>query len=343
MDNQNLLKTKSQERLDFYKSHNKIFYQDDIKKWVVIDEELIKLILKNDQFKSLTFNLDLYEKRFSLDLFYVKKLAEFNPLQEYIHPANVLRRDLSQLMASRLDLSLTANKTMIIELVDSEFNSAKTFDVSISFFQKLVADLFSNLTLIPIDINFFKQHPAVTLVHLNSLKHIIALNDWIKEVVCSHKEIDAIYLHLSLLMLGSNTLLGALQESFVQTLLEHKDKKFSQMYWPLGVNKSSAPFTERIVYHDIKILDKNLKKGEIVRLYLEAPFLTSDSKDQKLTDLFFGFGMHQCIGKKLSGEVWQSLTEAFRQINFHGNVLSVKYNDHDVFFDTPLSLEIQLY
>jgi hypothetical protein len=103
---------------------------------------------------------------------------------------------------------------------------------------------------------------------------------------------------------------------------------------------SGLPYTERICIEESRIGNQLIKQGDWLTVYLGAfadcPFAKASNES-----IFFGAGIHLCLGKKFTEDAWKIIADELSKVECCLNVVSENYKPIDFVFHNPVSLVVR--
>ncbi len=146
-------------------------------------------------------------------------------------------------------------------------------------------------------------------------------------------------LRLSLFILGNDALAGSIGESLHRIFVANKGRRLSEIDYPETPIATSVAFVERFVGNAFKYRGVTLGKGERLRIMLQSFEYSADEADRLR---MFGAGMHVCLGRQLSLDIWTRLVERLSRIDARVEVLDYELREEDYVFTHPSKLSIAL-
>lgn len=146
-------------------------------------------------------------------------------------------------------------------------------------------------------------------------------------------------MRLSLFILGNDALAGSFGESLHRIFVANRGRKLSEINYPTTPTATSVAFVERFVGDAFEYGGVALGKGERLRFMLQSFEYSADPSDRLR---MFGAGIHVCLGRQLSLDVWSKLVEKLSRIDARVDVLDYELRDEDYVFTHPSRLSIAL-
>jgi cytochrome P450 len=107
---------------------------------------------------------------------------------------------------------------------------------------------------------------------------------------------------VALSMLGYDSIVGSLGCSLLHVLREGAGKRLCDLSFPRLLPATAVPYIERFAAKDCSLSGTSFRKGDRVRLYLDADSAAGEVRP------YFGRGRHSCLGEELSIWLWRTLT-----------------------------------
>jgi len=146
-------------------------------------------------------------------------------------------------------------------------------------------------------------------------------------------------IRLALFVLGNDALAGGFGESLCQVLRANPQLPMSEIDYPALPNETGIPFVERIVREPFELDGVAFRPGDRIRIMLQSFLYSGDVSDRARV---FGAGIHACLGRQLSLELWSAFTKALAQIPARAEILDYALRDDDYVFTYPSKLLIAL-
>jgi cytochrome P450 len=145
---------------------------------------------------------------------------------------------------------------------------------------------------------------------------------------------------LALFILGNDALAGTLGESLHQILLANRGRCLSEIDYPATPPATGVPFVERIVMEPFEYEGTPLRKGERIRILLQSFQYSGDAADRIR---IFGAGIHACLGRQLSLEIWSLITRKLSEITARAEIIdyALRYDDYVFAYPTRLSIALK--
>lgn len=253
------------------------------------------------------------------------------------------RRKIAQYMASRkLDVAAA-----IPGLVESRFGALATcnrIELVREAIEPLVKDVLCALNEI-YEIDRSVMHsPSAVFDRMMSAKRRRALDSDLAKIRESIRHARGADLteedegfSLALMILGTDALAGTLGESLHQVLTANQGLRLSEIEFPSTPTATGVPLVERVVTEPFEYEGIMLEKGARVRLMLQS-FQYSPEARMRM----FGAGIHVCLGRQMSLDVWSHITRLLSGIDARVRIVDYTLRDDDYVFTYPSNFVIEL-
>jgi cytochrome P450 len=144
---------------------------------------------------------------------------------------------------------------------------------------------------------------------------------------------------LALFILGNDALAGTLGESLHQIFRESPGRRLSEIDYPTIPNATGVPFVERLVAEPFDYEGIAFHKGERVRILLQSFQFSSQPADRIR---IFGAGIHACLGRQLSLEIWSLITRTLSEMADRVEIIEYALRDADYVFSYPSRFVVAL-
>jgi cytochrome P450 len=100
-----------------------------------------------------------------------------------------------------------------------------------------------------------------------------------------------------------------------------------------------VPFVERIVAEPFEYQGTTFRQGERIRILLQSFQYSGNPADRMR---LFGAGIHACLGRQLSLEIWSLVTNRLAKIDARVDIRDYTLRDDDYVFAYPSRFLIAL-
>jgi cytochrome P450 len=339
-----LLIHRSPEKRCFYEQASPVFWSDSLECWVASGKDIILQILKDRDFHAVNYRAETarLSQRLGVDQQATEELLDFVPLGlEGSQHAAVRKRmaiSIREMSANALDgFSDLARSRIAVA-----FDRPRTFDIVAEIFSPAVVRLMSTLGQLPVTFGNHAVSPTQIFDKTLSVNRRKAINRQISELLTLARSACPMgegALNAAMVVVGSDSLLGSIAESFVREIRRNPGVPLGEIAWSDKIPVTAVPYVERIAATDCRVGDVDIEAGQRIRLYLDA--LEADGPDGH--DFYFGSGRHVCLGKAISTQAWKILTSAFAEIRKRVEIEDVRYRRSDFLFNAPQSVEVRVH
>jgi hypothetical protein len=144
---------------------------------------------------------------------------------------------------------------------------------------------------------------------------------------------------LALAILGHDALTGSMGESLHQLFRQNPGIPLTKIDFPTVPNETGVAFAERIVEQPFDFDGTSFRLGDRIRIMLQSFAYSSDAATRTR---MFGAGLHTCLGRQLSLELWSALARRLSQIRARVDILDYRSVDEDYVSTCPSRLLIAL-
>jgi hypothetical protein len=144
---------------------------------------------------------------------------------------------------------------------------------------------------------------------------------------------------LALIIVGLDSLFGTLGESLARTFREHSGRRTGEMAFPSAPTETGVPHLERVVVEPFERAGVTFERGDRIRVLMQGFSYTKQSSDHLR---LFGLGVHACLGRQLSLDLWSRLTSRLTELNRRVEILDHVMRTEDYVFACPEKLLIRL-
>lgn len=149
---------------------------------------------------------------------------------------------------------------------------------------------------------------------------------------------EEVGLRLSLVILGSDALMGLLGTSLHAVFTDAAGRALSEAAFPETPPRTGVPYIDRIAQEPCTVEGTALAVGDQIRAQLDVLEAAADPGRRMG---FFGAGAHLCLGRALSLDLWREIGRAFSTIGARVRVVDYALRKDDVFaFPERLVLEV---
>jgi cytochrome P450 len=166
-----------------------------------------------------------------------------------------------------------------------------------------------------------------------------ALRELVRQSLTPEEGIEEEGRRLAIAILGIDSLFGTLGESLARTFRAHPGCRMGEMSFPDVPTETGVPHVERVVAEPFARDGVAFKRGDRIRILLQG-FSYSEQVSDHLR--LFGVGIHACLGRQLSLDLWSRLTAGLARLNRRVELLDHVMRSEDYVFACPEKLLIRL-
>ena len=333
---------KSEHKKETYFGHKNIWWSSELKKWMCTNPNIIKGILTDERFCVHSYQIKALEEKTHAKFSHISEIIHYFPLALEGDTHKELRKKGALSLAERINSTLDLFTTEIgakIDLIEHR-------NAEINFYSEIIEPCIKRALLHLADLDSLANESIISISQLFdqaiSIKKRIRINDQIAELLHllpDNMPADEKYFKLSIFAVGYDSLLGSFTESLVRTLLQNENKKINQISWTDELSNTGVPVIERIAVQDLELDGADIKKGQKIRLYLESAGFVS-SENSVYTQLFFGNGIHKCIGLHLSNAMWKVFVHKLSKVERYFEIKHLHYRTEDYVFNIFDEIEV---
>jgi hypothetical protein len=328
-----------------YFSEKSIWWSNTLKKWMCTNPTLITQILNDSKFGVHSYQITALAQKLNTDFSYIAKLVECFPLGFEGETHKEMRKISAQKLAERMTGTLDTFRTEIrsrIKIYTQNSNAVELYGT-------LIEPSVKRSLLYMADLESLYEYSIISISQL--FDQAISINKRLKidaqiatliKAIADNLDEEEKYFRLSAFAIGYDSILGSLTESLVRTLQQNTNKKINQIVWSEELPNTGVPVIERVAKCNIDINNATIKTGQKIRLYLEAAGY-QNSENSVYNNLFFGSGIHKCVGLHLSNAMWKVFIQELAEINRHIEIDQLHYRTEDYVFNIFDEIKVRLY
>jgi hypothetical protein len=146
-------------------------------------------------------------------------------------------------------------------------------------------------------------------------------------------------IRLALFVLGHDALAGGFGESLYQLLRANPGRPLSEIDYPAVQPETSIPFVERIVMVPFEYEGVAFSKGNRIRVMLQS---FSYSRHEIDRTRIFGAGLHACVGRQISLDLWSEFVRRLKRIATRLEIVDYALRREDYVFTYPSKLVVEV-
>lgn len=336
---------KKKDKSILYKNNKSLWWSQELNRWMCTNPDIIKSILSDANYAVHDYKIDAILERFNFELQHVSRLIAYFPIAKNGDAHKAIRK------RSALELLKTSDEAL--ETFKNTLDSKMKL-LSINQSADIVKDILkpSLIASLLVLSGIKNLAPALSFDSLSqildetmSLNKRIKINKIIAEILVSLPEDmseDDKYFRISLLALGSDSLIGTITESVAYVLAKNQDKLCSDIKWDSEIPSTGVPVIERMSIRDNVIDGVNVLSGQKVRLYLDAAGY-QHSESPTYAQIYFGAGAHTCLGMPIGKKIWDVVKSRFETVHKKLIINTVEYRTPDNVFNIYESIKVDIY
>jgi cytochrome P450 len=146
-------------------------------------------------------------------------------------------------------------------------------------------------------------------------------------------------LRLALFALGNDALVGTLGESLFRILEAHAGTPLEAIPFPDVPVETGVPFVERIAKEAVEIGGVGFSPGERVRVMMQGFAYSPDPVDR---ERIFGAGIHSCLGRQMSLELWRAIVARLSRMRVSVEIVDHALREDNFVFTCPARLGLRI-
>jgi hypothetical protein len=336
------------ERFGFFAEvqSGKLFFDRTLDCWVAADAQLCAEILQSPIVAVSDFEGGYRALAQSTGREFPNYLFAFRyiPLCHNDEAHRAARRRLAEIISRRR----AAQSTAIPKLVPHHFRRfepGRDIELMADVLEPLVNDLIELLIEVPIRHTGALATASLVFDRFLGLRKrqgieadLGALRSAIQDGLGPDAREDDVGDRLALCILGHDTLLGTLGESLHQILRRNPGARLSEIDFPTIPPETGVPVVERVVVEPAEIGGVSLPAGSRIRLFLQSLAYSRDPADRAK---IFGIGLHTCLGRQMSLDVWGRVIAHLKTLPFRPEIIRYEARNSDFSFTCPASLVVR--
>jgi hypothetical protein len=315
-----------------FKAGEDILYNQELKSWFVFKPELVIDLLRDDErlvVPDTVANIKMLEARYKRQFPNLIYAVSHIPLLLNGEVHREVRRGLAEIVSQcrpRILAALPELMNRHISTLDREVHPEWISDS----FSPLVGEVFGLMCDCPVPLPF----PKLVLTRLfDRFVSLAALGEAERQIGQLRRSLAETAPHVdeahivALLVLGRDSLLGTLGAALHTILRANEGKRFADFEFPDFPPETGVAIAERVATEDIAVGARTIAAGDRVRMYFQPISDMSSASKQAL----FGAGVHSCLGRPISLDVWRAMIETFKGFSSRLISVSCEYESNNIF------------
>jgi len=336
---------KEKDKNILYKNNKSLWWSQELNRWMCTHPDTIKLILNDANYTVHDYRIDSILERFNFELQHVAKLVAYFPIAKNGEAHKAIRKRAALEILKNSDDALVAFTCTLdskMQLLASNQSADLVKDI---LKPSLIASLLvlSGIKNLAPSISF--DSLSQILDETMSLNKRIKINQIISEIMNALPEAmseDDKYFRISLLALGSDSLIGTITESVAYILSKNQDKLCSSIEWDSEIPSTGVPVIERMSIRDNLMGGVQVLSGQRVRLYLDSAGY-QQSESPSYAQLYFATGVHTCLGMPIGRKIWDIVKSRFEKVAKKLIIQAAEYRSPDNVFNIYESIKVDIY
>lgn len=297
-----------------FKAGEDIIYNQELKSWFVFKPELVIDLLRDDErliVPDTVANIRMLETRYKRQFPHLIYAVGVIPLLLNGQVHREVRRGMAEMVLEGRARVLAAMPELMarhIAPLDRESNP----EWIESRLSPLVSEVFGLICNCPEPLPF----PKLVLTRLfDRFVSLAALGEAERQLGQLRQRLAGVVPEVEqahvvgLLVLGRDSLLGSLGTSLHTVLRVNEGKRFADIGFPDFPPETGVAIAERVATMDIRVGSHTIAAGDRVRMYFQPISDMNSTNKQAL----FGAGVHSCLGRPISLDVWRAMIETIRE------------------------------
>jgi cytochrome P450 len=285
----------------FYRGSAPLFWSDQLNSWATANPAVMQSIQKDPAFHVLdqSGEVEKIRSRLHIDLPGIERALKNVPVNVEGEEHARRRRSMAQTVAARTDTALARFADLATEHCARHLGRSGTSELVADVFEPMTMGLARVLSGLPLAHNPDFLSPTQIFdksLGLNRRKLVDAeiRRLWLEASrTMSEGETDEA---IALAILGSDTILASLALSFVERVASEPGARLCDIEWGDRLTTTAVPFIERVASRDAEVAGAAIRRGDVVRLFLDGFVLEPVEK----RDGYFGAGRHACLGRPVA-------------------------------------------
>ena len=313
--------------------------------WIILDPGQAHIVLKSNKFKVVEHGkqFEAAARNLKIDLSALIKIFPRVPLSLNGQEHQQQRRIFATNLMKNVNSALAEFRASFNLLLDESLSSNAPFDIAKKVIFPSTLSAFSALTGIPSHILTQAFNADISISQAISRPQL--LNKTRLEIMNSMAQRLLDHTHgdvtkVVLAVVGFEPFRSTISYLTSDELGRAEKTRLDRHKFHAKPHVSGLPYTERICVEENKIGNQAIKTGDWLTVYLGAfadcPFAITNSDS-----LFFGAGMHLCLGKKFTEDAWKIVVDELSKVERRLEVVSRNYKPIDFVFHNPVSLVVR--
>lgn len=313
--------------------------------WMVTDPLQALDVLAQPGLEAVSVEFDGVERRFDIDLTFMKALTKRVPLYLEGEAHAAARRSITErIVARRGEI-----RAFVEEKVGGYFaplGRPGTVEVVSEVARPMIYGFLEAFTGIdlnrapPIDLVSMVFDGGLSLTRRRAIfSQIAELGAYLREPGTGGIAAEDPTLGVVLTMFGKDPLIHSFGESIRWLVERHPSARFSEFQYPESLPQTGVPYVERIATKGFTYRNANVAAGQRVRVFVQGFGYLDD-----LTQLhrYFGARSHVCPGRPVSIELWRKAAETLASFATRPTISRYEMRTDNYVFTGPSVLQLEI-
>lgn len=317
------------------------FHDRRLGAWIVLDPPSVTRLLQDDRLLVPDANIALsaLEERYSIRLPHLHWASSALPLLANGAHLQEVRRPLAKHLSGEKK-GPRLWREQVAGLIAAALAEPRRFDAFRQLLLPIVATFFDDIT--GVTVGYEPLSLTKIFDRFASFRQIVEVEDKVAALRQKLRERDisgeAEGMLASLIILGSDSLLSSLSESFLGLVTSRRGHRLDEAQEIAPRLISGVAIAERMVAAPIDFAGVRFATGDRLRLYFQG-FNALESETERIG--FFGTGAHACLGRSLAMDVWSLIAAEISRSPRTVAAVQSAY-DRGVMFAMPKSITVEL-
>jgi cytochrome P450 len=317
------------------------FHDRRLGAWIVLDPPSVTRLLQDDRLvvPDVSVALSALEERYAIHLPHLHWASSALPLLANGAHLQEVRRPLAKHLSGEKK-GPRVWRERVAGLIAAALAEPRRFDAFRQLLLPIVNAIFDDIT--GITVGYEPLSLTKIFDRFASFRQIVDLEGKVAALRQKLWERDisggAEGMLASLVMLGSDSLLSSLSESFLVLATSCRGLRLDELQEIPAPLISGVAIAERMVAAPIDFGDVRFEAGDRVRMYFQG-FNALESETERIG--FFGTGAHACLGRSLAMDVWSLIAAEMARSPRTVAAVQSEY-DRGVVFAMPKYITIEL-
>lgn len=324
-----------------------IRYSGELRKWVVTSPDLIRQAMHDEALSVPDYDLSEVISRANADLHCLNELKNYFPLAKEGEPHMALRERFARHVSSRTRPALDIFTAKFDEHLGklAALPDGEAFCLYLELLRPSVRKAVLSLADLDTDLEFDVESLPQLFDSYLSVSRRRKINDLVRDILSALPDgmsPDERYFRVAVVALASNTILSTLALNAVDRLRSEPGISLKDIAWGSDITITGLPLIEKHALKDTLLGGQTIRKGERVRLFIEAGGVSADGKPG-YSELFFAVGPHKCVGMSFGRQIWSRFAASVRRLDRKLRLIEVRDRECDYVFNFPERIQVEFH